>query len=298
MVSVFCFAWTSSPTTTNLEPDRYNEEWADNSLNLMGGSIKSILHRLYYQNMNKYIAEKPVTEHSFLNYLLATTSTPATCGIYEKTKDTFESVRKLNPIECDTGRVFNRTQDIESLNDFINALAPYGPYANKTKRTTKRKGNCVFVMFYTKYCISSNGVWAEFQVSSKFFPHMQFLMIDSLRFYTLNADFGITGLPTLMLFHQGKPARKYNLLRPTAMRIIKFIWQNTNLNPSEDIALSNEEEDYNMPARTYPEPDPYLSIAWSFIFICILYYFVQTAAFSKFVGFLKRMWHESHEHNE
>lgn len=258
--------------------------------------LQTVLKRSYYRSMNKYISDRPTTNNSFLNYLASTRDPlPDTCDRFANVERAFKSVRKTNPIECYTGRVYNQTRNMESLNDLVNVLAPIG---NNTRRTMP--GNCVFVLFYTLNCISSRIVWLEYFNAHPFFPNIQWVQVDTLKFYTLNSDFGITGLPTLMLFHQGKPVRKYNLVRPTAMRIIKFLWQNTNLEPAEQIILYNK-DDYFMPPPVN-EPDPYLTLAWAFIFISMLYYFIHTPSFTKFVAFIKRMWHESargqHEHNE
>lgn len=270
----------------------------DMSFELMRDQLKSIINRRYYRNIHKYISDRPVTRNHFSTFLESTRSADhqLACDKYANVEKTFKSVRKHNPIECYTGRTYNHTTNIESLNDLVNVLAPYG---NNTKRTLP--GHCVFVMFYTLNCISSRWVWLEYHNARVFFPNIQWVLVDSLKFYTLNADFGITGLPTLMLFHQGKPVRKYNLVRPTAMRLIKFLWQNTNLEPTEHIAMYNE-QDFYMPPPTN-EPDPYLKLAWSFLVICLLYYTAHTAAFNKFVAFMRRMWYESgaagqHEHNE
>lgn len=269
----------------------------DNQFHLMSQQLQHVLNRRYMRSMHKYNSDRPTTHNSFLNYWAAVRQDPQVpvCDRFADVEETFKSIRKVNPVECYTGRVYNQTRNMESLNDLVNVLAPHG---NNTRRNMP--GNCVFVLFYTLNCLSSRIVWLEYFNAHPFFPHIQWVQVDTLKFYTLNADFGITGLPTLMLFHQGKPVRKYNLVRPTAMRIIHFLWINTNLEPAEKILLYNE-DNYYMPQPVY-EPDPYLKLAWAFICICVLYYAVHTASFKKFGVFMKRMWHESargqHGHND
>lgn len=271
--------------------------WEDLNFGLMSNHLQSFLKQSY-TSMKKYASERPVTENSILEFLEQTRNAEEkeTCDRYANIEKAFQHMRKQNPIECYAGQTYNHTKNIESLNDLVNVLAPYG---NNTKRS--QPGSCVFVMFYTLNCISSRLIWLEYHNAHPFFPNIQWVLVDSLKFYTLNADFGITGLPTIMLFHQGKPIRKYSLARPTAWRIIKFLWQNTNLAPVEDAQLYNE-NNFFMPPPT-KESDPYLTLAWAFILISIMYSTYHTATFNKFWIFMKRMWYESgaggqHEHNE
>lgn len=287
---------------TGPESDSEPMTQEDMTFKLMRDQLESIIKRSYYRNINKYISDRPVTKNHFSTFLESTRSAEhqMSCDQYANVEKTFKSIRKHNPIECYTGRTYNHTINIESLNDLVNVLAPLG---NNTSNKRTLPGHCVFVMFYTLNCISSRWIWPEYHNAHVFFPNIQWVFVDSLKFYTLNADFGITGLPTLMLFHQGKPVRKYNLVLPTAMRLIKFLWQNTNLEPVENIvSYKFNDDDFLMPLPT-DEPDPYLKLAWCFLIICFLYYTAHTAAFNKFVSFMRRMWYESgaggqHEHNE
>lgn len=278
-----------------MEPDEENIPWEDKTYSLLTYRLQHILKGRYYMGMKKYISDRPVTDNTFLTFLQLAAENGTMCDQYANVEQTFESVRKQNPIECYTGRTYNATRNMESLNDLVNVLAPYG---NNTRRNMP--GSCVFVMFYTVNCISSRLVWMEFFNAHNFFPNVQWVLVDSLKFYTLNADFGITGLPTLMLFHQGKPVRKYNLGRPTAMRLIKFLWQNTNLEPAETLHFTDDDFYFPQPKD---EPDPYLKLAWAFILISVLYKTCHTAAFHTFLAFVKRVWHEKgapgqHEHVE
>lgn len=101
-------------------------------------------------------------------------------------------------VNCLLGKGNETLQIINSLKEVVTLLAPYG---NSTKRS--EPGNCALVLFYTKSCPISAGVAPHFNAVSRQFPDLQIGAIDALRFHGLNTDFGIVGLPTIMLFHQG-----------------------------------------------------------------------------------------------
>ena len=304
LLLAICCLFLLSATVTADRDDEDIYSWEGKTFDVTAQELQKLIKRKLL-TLRQYHSRRPVTQNNILEYLESTRKQPANltyCKPYEHAERLVKSIRKQhNPIECYTGRSFNRTRNIESRNELVNVLAPY---PNVKSNTTRKmvSGNCVFVMFYTESCLSSRLIFTEYHNTYPFFPNIQFALVDSLKFYTLNADFGITGLPTLMLFHQGKPVRKFNLVLPTAMNLIKFLWKNTNLQPAEEISIYHEDNFYFPPIKE--ESDPYLTLAWSFIFISFLYYTAHTAAFQKCVAFTKRMWLESgvagghHLHND
>lgn len=102
-------------------------------------------------------------------------------------------------VRCLPDRGNGSLQIIQSLKEVVILLAPHG---NNTKKTDP--GNCALVLFYTKTCPISASVAPHYNAVSKLFPDIQMGAIDSFRFHGLNTDFGIVGVPTIMLFHQGR----------------------------------------------------------------------------------------------
>lgn len=50
----------------------------------------------------------------------------------------------------------------------------------------------------------------HFNALPRFFPDIKMAAIDAMTFRNFNAQYGIVGVPTLMLFHNGRPAAKFN----------------------------------------------------------------------------------------
>lgn len=152
---------------------------------------------------SNYIVSNGQTEYNFVSFI--TYEDTKKCLLYEyaeyvTSSDQHGNDGKKAPIKvkCIPGHGNGTLQIINSLKEVVTLLAPHG---NKTKRMDE--GNCALVLFYTRTCPGSALVAPHFNAVSKQFPDIKIGAIDALRFHSLNTDFGIVGLPTVMLFHQG-----------------------------------------------------------------------------------------------
>ncbi|XP_063695645.1 thioredoxin domain-containing protein 15 [Culicoides brevitarsis] len=186
---------------------------------------------------------------------------------------------------------------LDSIKDLALMLQPNG---NSTKRT--EAGNCALVLFYTKSCPGSAMVAPHFNALPRQFPDLKIATIDALKHYSLNSEFGIIGLPTVMIFHQGRPLVKYNETTYSVKNFIKFIHRYTNLEAINNAAYVTS-DDFNGPLNmsgTFDhERDIWLWISWLFIIVCACYYFSQSRFYNQIVEMIKRTWRESeaqHEH--
>lgn len=89
-------------------------------------------------------------------------------------------------------------QIISSVEDVINVLAPYGNFTKKDKI-----GRCVVILFYTTSCPGCTLIAPKIMALARQFPNLTIAAIDAIKHHTLNTEFGVIGLPTIMLFHQG-----------------------------------------------------------------------------------------------
>uniref|UniRef100_A0A336MTV1 CSON001254 protein n=1 Tax=Culicoides sonorensis TaxID=179676 RepID=A0A336MTV1_CULSO len=185
---------------------------------------------------------------------------------------------------------------IDSIKELALLLQPNG---NSTKRT--EPGNCALILFYTKSCPGSAMVAPHFNALPRQFPNLKIAAIDALKHYSLNSDFGIIGLPTIMIFHQGRPLVKYNETSYSVKNFIKFIHRYTNLEAYKLNAAYVTSDDFNGPLsnKVAYERDIWLWVAWLFIIACACYYFSRSRLYNQIVEMIKRTWRESeaqHEH--
>uniref|UniRef100_A0A182PKW6 Thioredoxin domain-containing protein n=1 Tax=Anopheles epiroticus TaxID=199890 RepID=A0A182PKW6_9DIPT len=189
---------------------------------------------------------------------------------------------------------------ITSLQDIVKGLTPYGGGNNATNRS--EVASCFLMLFYTKTCIHSAMVAPHFNALARHFPDLIVTAIDAYNFHFLNAEFGIVGLPTIMLFHQGRPLVKYNGTEISLHSLAKFVTRHTGIEPrlvnqksGTATVLHYISNDFKGPLSNKVEhrTDYWLYVAWVFILICLSYYFSKSALYAQIVEMIKRNWRES-----
>eukprot|EP00099_Drosophila_melanogaster_P019719 NP_611065.1 bunker gear [Drosophila melanogaster] len=184
---------------------------------------------------------------------------------------------------------------MRSAKDIVNLLKPMG---NATKR--HEPGNCVLVHFCTASSLECARVASMVNVLPHYFPTLPIAYVDAYEFGRFNAEFGIVSLPTLMLFHQGRPLIKFEPgWKDTKSSFASFIMSHTNMktvNPQaiDPIILTRAEME---PLSNKPivQTDYYLGLAWAFILVCLANFLRKTALWKQLVEMVQRIWRESEE---
>lgn len=124
--------------------------------------------------------------------------------------------------------------------------------------------------------------------------------LDALEHSGLNTDFGIIGLPSIVLFHQGRMLHKFNTTQSaTVTNMINFIQTHTNLKPATaNVVVTSDDFSPTSPLKvTMLEEtfDGYLLLSWMFIIACAVYYFSKSRTYQQIVEMINRTWRESNE---
>jgi thioredoxin-like negative regulator of GroEL len=157
------------------------------------------------------------------------------------------------------------------------------------------------MLFYTKQCLSCLSLVPHFNSLVRNFRDIKIGALDAFDFPGLNTDFGIIGLPTIILFHNGRMIQKFNTTQQlTVTNLVNFITSNTNLKPnSSNIAVTSEDfSSTSLLKITMQEEsfDPYLWMSYIFIVVCAIYYFVmKSRTYQQIVEMINRTWRESNE---
>ncbi|XP_059620392.1 thioredoxin domain-containing protein 15 [Phlebotomus argentipes] len=214
--------------------------------------------------------------------------------VYEAqaTNDSDGSQKSKNVrVKCIPNATGNKTvQVVQSMKEVVSLLSPHG---NSTKRNLP--GKCVLVLFFTRSCPGSALMGPHFVALAKVFPNLTLAAIDAFKYHNLNTEFGIIGLPTLMLFHQGRPVVRFNDTQSTVNSFINFVTRHTDLWPPSIQNAYVTSEDFNgpLPNKVEYETDYYLYLAWAFIVFCAGYYFTKSRLYSQIVEMIQRNWRES-----
>ncbi|EZA61798.1 hypothetical protein DMN91_004113 [Ooceraea biroi] len=223
-------------------------------------------------------------------------------------KTTSEAVNVTSTVTTNITKVNCSSEKIHGPVEIVNAtrlmelliLEP-GP-SNRSRNDKDGKqlpGTCVLVLFYARWCIFSSQAAPHFNAIPRSFPHMKAVAIDAIKHQSFNAQYGIVGVPTLMLVHNGKPVAKFNDTAYTLESFAKFASHQTNLQPNGSLYVTSA--DFTGPVSSVPsnETDYCLVLSWIFIVACMLYFTSRSRWWQQFIELIQNTWRESnaqHEH--
>ncbi|XP_016941079.3 uncharacterized protein bug [Drosophila suzukii] len=185
---------------------------------------------------------------------------------------------------------------MRSAKEIVGLLKPMG---NATKR--HEPGSCVVVHFCTASSLECARVAPMMNLLPHLFPTLPIAYVDAYEFGRFNAEFGIVSLPTLMIFHQGRPLIKYDPSWSDSEKrsFARFIMRHTNVKTVDPQAIHPDifNRTRREPLSNVPivQTDYYLGLAWAFILACLANYLRQTVFWKQLVEMVQRNWRESEE---
>ncbi|VEN46807.1 unnamed protein product [Callosobruchus maculatus] len=160
---------------------------------------------------------------------------------------------------------------------------------------------CVLVLFYSKYCPFSSMAAPHFNALPRAFPDIKMVAINAMIYHLFNTQNGIVGVPSLMLFYNGRSVAKFNQSEYTLERFSEFVTKHTCIPAVEKSIVTSA--DFNGPVVSLPSKDSdfFLILSWVFIVLCSSYYFAKSKWWKWIVETVQRNWRESeaqlqHEH--
>ncbi|XP_066597870.1 thioredoxin domain-containing protein 15 [Prorops nasuta] len=213
---------------------------------------------------------------------------------------TFGNVTIVN---CLKDKVYGPVELVNATRLMELLILDPGP-SNRTRNEKEGKqtpATCVLVLFYARWCIFSSQAAPHFNALPRSFPHIKAVAIDAIKYQSFNAQYGIVGVPTLMLVHNGRPVAKFNGTVYTLKSFAKFILTLTNLKANGSLYVTSA--DFSGPVSSVPsnETDCCLVLSWVFISACMLYFTSKSRWWQQFVELIQNTWRESnaeHEHVE
>lgn len=214
---------------------------------------------------------------------------------------TNNSTSNVTKVNCLTDTVYGPVEIVNATRLMKLLILEPGP-SNRSRNDKEGRmlpGTCVIVLFYARWCIFSSQAAPHFNALPRSFPHIKAVAIDAIKYQNFNAQYGIVGVPTLMLVHNGKPVAKFNHTVYTLESFARFITHVTNLQPFGSLYVTSM--DFLGPVSSIPsnETDYCLVLSWVFIAVCALYFTSQSRWWQQFVELVQNTWRESnaqHEH--
>ncbi|XP_071870898.1 thioredoxin domain-containing protein bug isoform X1 [Bombus fervidus] len=211
------------------------------------------------------------------------------------------STVNVTKVNCLTDKVYGPVEIVNATRLMKLLILEPGP-SNKSRNDKEGRllpGTCVIVLFYARWSIFSSQAAPHFNALPRSFPHIKAVALDAIKYQNFNAQYGIVGVPTLMLVHNGKPVAKFNYTVYTLEAFARFITQITNLQPNGSLYVTSL--DFAGPVSSTPSngTDYCLVLSWIFITACALYFTSQSRWWQQFVELIQNTWRESnaqHEH--
>lgn len=207
----------------------------------------------------------------------------------------------ITKINCSSEKIYGPVEIVNATRLMELLILEPGP-SNRSRNDKDDKqlpGTCVVVLFYARWCIFSSQAAPHFNAIPRSFPHIKAVAIDAIKHQSFNAQYGIVGVPTLMLVHNGKPVAKFNDTIYTLELFAKFVSHLTNLQPNGSLYVTSA--DFMGPVASTPsnEVDYCLVLSWIFIIACMLYFTSRSRWWQQFIELIQNTWRESnaqHEH--
>ncbi|KAH0944856.1 hypothetical protein HN011_002515 [Eciton burchellii] len=210
-------------------------------------------------------------------------------------------VTNVTKVNCSSEKIHGPVEIVNATRLMELLILEPGP-SNRSRNDKDGKqlpGTCVLVLFYARWCIFSSQAAPHFNAIPRSFPPVKAVAIDAIKHQSFNAQYGIVGVPTLMLVHNGKPVAKFNDTAYTLESFAKFVSHQTNLRSNGSLYVTSA--DFTGPVSSVPsnETDYCLVLSWIFIVACVLYFTSRSRWWQQFVELIQNTWRESnaqHEH--
>ncbi|KAG8281526.1 cell redox homeostasis [Homalodisca vitripennis] len=150
-------------------------------------------------------------------------STAVTVVNQSSTAEVDEDVNSTFVVSCNLERqAGSLTVELVNSTRLVNLL---GTDPNITSRG--QKADCVVLLFYARTCPFSCMAAPHFNALPRAFPAIKMAAVNALQYQSFNTQYGIVGVPTVMLFHNGRPAAKFNDSEYTLEMFSRFITRHT-----------------------------------------------------------------------
>ncbi|XP_069705621.1 thioredoxin domain-containing protein 15 isoform X2 [Periplaneta americana] len=219
----------------------------------------------------------------------------ATVNATDTTDDTTNSTSTL--VSCTTGK-----ETVGQPVELVNSTRLLNLLVTEPNVTNRRSvADCVALLFYARCCPFSSLAAPHFNALSRAFPDIKMAAVDAMKHHSFNTQYGIVGVPTVMLFHNGRPAAKFNDSEYNLEMFTRFITKYTGMEPQGKLVVTSADFGGPVPSVPVKETDYCLALSWIFILVCGVYFFSKSTWWRWIVETIQNTWREAeaqHEHVE
>ncbi|BES87957.1 thioredoxin domain containing 15 [Nesidiocoris tenuis] len=170
------------------------------------------------------------------------------------------------------------------------------PNPNITSR--HMEAQCVVLLFYSRTCPFSCLAAPHFNALPRAFPAIKMAAVNAMKYQSFNTQYGIAGVPTIILFHNGRAVAKFNDSEYTLKEFARFIMRFTGIKPAEKMFVRSEDFGGPVPSKLVKETDYVLGLAWLIVLAALAVGVSKSSGWRTLVEDVQNTWREAQAHHE
>jgi len=160
---------------------------------------------------------------------------------------------------------------------------------------------CSLTLFFADWCHFSAAAAPHFNALARAFPQLPVHAVDSSKHHSLNTQYGVMAVPTILVFHNSKPLYKYNLTEYSLDKFIEFVSLVTGLEAVNGTTVESEDFEGPVPSVAVEHRNLYLWLALTFSLLCGIFQFSKSPLARQLRAQVATAWREAeiqHEHHD
>jgi len=160
---------------------------------------------------------------------------------------------------------------------------------------------CSLTLFFADWCHFSAAAAPHFNALARAFPQLPVHAVDSSKHHSLNTQYGVMAVPTILVFHNSKPLYKYNLTEYSLDKFIEFVSLVTGLEAVNGTTVESQDFEGPVPSVAVEHRNLYLWLALTFSLLCGIFQFSKSPLARQLRAQVAAAWREAeiqHEHHD
>jgi len=172
---------------------------------------------------------------------------------------------------------------------------------NASVTNRSQSATCSITLFFASWCEFSAAAAPHYNALARVFPQMRLYAVDSGEHHSLNTQFGVMAVPSIFVFHNGRPLYKYNYSEYNLASFTQTFSLLTGLEPINVTELTAEDMAGPVPSVAVITTNYYLVLAWVFTLTTASWHVSKSRWLTWAVESVRNAWREAeiqHEHEE
>jgi len=172
---------------------------------------------------------------------------------------------------------------------------------NSSISNRSQAATCSLTLFFASWCDFSATAAPHYNALARVFPQLKMYAVDSSLHHSLNTQYGVMAVPTLLVFHNSRPLYKYNYTEYNLDSFTQFVSLLTGLEPRNVTNPSDGDWEGPVPSVAVKPHNYYLLLALLFTLLCGLREFSKSPMAGQLLDTVRNAWREAeiqHEHTE